>query len=86
MTSTDELLCLLGDEPLPSGLETIEPAVMTRLRQHIEVQAGRRSLAVAGFIALAIGAGSGLVPQTTAQAAPSLLAVPSAAPSNLLPR
>lgn len=86
MTRTDELLSSLADEPLPIGLHAIEFEVMARLHHRMEARAARRSLLMAAAIALAIGAGSGLPPQTSAQAAPTLLAVPSGAPSNVLPR
>jgi hypothetical protein len=86
MMRTDQLLSSLTDDPLPPGLEAIEPEVMARLRHRLEARMAWRSLAMAGLIALAIGAGSGLSPQTSAHAAQALLAVPSGAPSNLLPR
>lgn len=86
MTRTEELLSSLAAGPLPIGLEAIELEVMARLHRRIEARAARRSLVMAGLIALAIGAVSGLPPQTSAQAAQTLLAVPSGAPSNLLPR
>lgn len=86
MTRTDELLSALADEPLPIGLHAIEPEVMVRLHHRLEARTARRSLVMAGLIALAIGAGSGLPPRTSAYAAQTLLAVPSGAPSNVLPR
>lgn len=86
MTRTDELLSCLADEPLPLGLQVMEPEVMARLHHRLEARTARRSLVMAGLIALAVGAGSGLSPQTSAHTAQTLLAVPSGAPSNLLPR
>lgn len=86
MTRTDELLASLGDEPLPISLHAIDLEVMARLHHRLEARTARRSLVMAGLIALAIGAGSGLPPQTSAHAAQTLLAVPSGAPSSLLPR
>jgi len=86
MANTDDLLAALAAEPLPQDLHAIEPQVMARLGQILEQRAARRSLVIAGAIAVLIGAGSGLAPATSASAAEPLLGVPLQAPSNLLGR
>jgi phosphoribosylcarboxyaminoimidazole (NCAIR) mutase len=84
MSNTDALLLSLAAEPLPAELQGIKPEVMSRLLRRLEARGARRSLAMAGLIAIAVGAANGLSPPSDAYAAQPLLGVPAQAPSNLL--
>ncbi len=86
MPNTDDLLASLAIEPLPPALQDIAPEVMIRLSRRLEARSARRGLAMAGLIAVTVGAAGGLLPRSDAYAAAPLLGPPAQAPSNLLAR
>lgn len=83
MTDLDHLLQQLGTEPLPERLAALDGVVLAGLGRRRERDLARRSLALAGGVALVVGAASAGLPGTPAQAEP-LLGMPAAAPSHLL--
>lgn len=83
MTDLDTLLQRLGAEPLPAALYGLEPTILAGLGRYRERSLARRSLALAGGVALVVGTASAGWPGAAARAEP-LLAMPAAAPSHLL--
>jgi hypothetical protein len=83
MSDIDQLLATLRAAPLHDGLAAIDAPVMAGLVRRRETVEARRGLALAGAIAICVGAVGTLVPGSSASAEP-LLGVPSAAPSHLL--
>lgn len=83
MTQLDHLLLQLGSEPLPDRLAGLDDAVLAGLGQRRERDLARRSFALAGGVALVVGAASAGLPGAPARAEP-LLGMPAAAPSHLL--
>lgn len=83
MTDLDHLLQQLGAEPAPDRLTGLDEAVLAGLGRRRERDLARRSLALAGGVALVVGAASAGLPAAPAQAEP-LLGMPAAAPSHLL--
>lgn len=82
MSELDELLLRLAAEPAPA-LDGLDRAVMAGLGRRRERQVARRTLALAGGVAIFVGTAGALAPGAPASAEP-LLGMPAAAPSHLL--
>jgi hypothetical protein len=82
MSELDELLLCLAAEPAPV-LEGLDGAVLAGLGRRRERQLARRTLVLAGGVAIFVGMAGALVPDAPASAEP-LLGMPAAAPSHLL--
>jgi hypothetical protein len=83
MSDLDEMLKHLGAQPLPAALAGVDAAVFAGLAHRRETQVARRALALAGGVAVLVGAAGALMPAASASAEP-LLGLPEAAPSHLL--
>jgi hypothetical protein len=83
MTTVDQLLEQMRDAPPHAGLSAIGAGVVEGAMRLREQRVSRRGLALAGAIALVIGAGGSLVPTAPASASP-LFGIPASAPSHLL--
>jgi hypothetical protein len=83
MNELDELLGHLGAEPVPPALARIDGAVIAGLGARREAGMARRSLMLAGLVALLVGGAGALAPTASASAEP-LWGMPAAAPSHLL--
>lgn len=83
MTKLDEMLARLGAEPVPGALAGLDGAVLAALGQRREAQLARRTMILAGCVAMLVGMAGTLAPASRASAEP-LLGMPEAAPSHLL--
>jgi len=83
MSELDDILMGLGAEPVPAALAGLDGPVMAGLGLRREQRLGRRTLALAGGVALLVGLAGGLDPAGRTRSEP-LLAMPAAAPSHLL--
>lgn len=90
MSDLDQLLghvrAQLRDRPADPRLETMEEAVMAGVVVRRERAVARRSLALAGIVAIGIGWIGSVVPGSPAQAAsrPVMIGMSDYAPSRLL--
>lgn len=84
MTELDPLLERLAAMPTDARLDGIDAAVMRGVAQRRDRTAARRSLMLAGIVAIAIGWAGSIVPSTRAEAAPMPLGMSQYAPSRLL--
>lgn len=87
MNELDELLGQLGTQPVPTALAGLDGAVLAGLDARREARLARRSLALAGGVALLVGGAGALAPASRASAEPLpqlLSGMPAAAPSHLL--
>lgn len=90
MSDLDQLLghvrAQMRDCPADPRLETMEAAVMAGLASRRERAVARRSLALAGIVAIGIGWIGSVVPGSPAQAAsrPVVIGMSDYAPSRLL--
>ena len=83
MSELDDLLAALRDQPVHAGLAAIDGSVLTGLAHRREAAVSRRGMALAGLVAIAVGASTNLMPGAAIAAEP-LLSVPANAPSHLL--
>ncbi len=83
MSDLDEMLMRLGAEPVPEALAGLDQVVFVGVGKRRERQLSRRTLALAGGVAIFVGIGSAVAPAGTPNAEP-LLGMPDAAPSRLL--
>ncbi|WP_340265096.1 hypothetical protein [Sphingobium mellinum] len=88
MSDLDQLLGQVRAVPVDARLEEIEGAVMAGVAIRRERAIARRSLALAGVLAIGIGWIGSVVPGTSAQAAspPLVIGMSNYAPSQLLGR
>nr|WP_087573344.1 hypothetical protein [Sphingomonas sp. CDS-1] len=86
MSDLDQLLGHVRALPADPRLETMEAAVMAGLASRRERAVARRSLALAGIVAIGIGWVGSVVPGSSAQAAsrPVIIGMSDYAPSRLL--
>lgn len=84
MTDLDPLLEKLAAMPTDARLHNINAMVMHGLGQRRDRTAARRSLMLAGIVALGIGWAGSIVPGAPAEAAPIPLGMSQYAPSRLL--
>lgn len=83
MSELDNMLLRLGAEPVPDSLADMDGAVLAGVGRHRERQTARRTMALAGCVAVLVGAAGTVAPSAPASAEP-LLGMPDAAPSRLL--
>lgn len=91
MSDIDEILARIGAQPVHSGLAGLEETVFAGMARLRERQAQRRTVTLAGVLALGLGlAGAGIPGMVMPNAArpgvavASLTAPPALAPSSLL--
>lgn len=86
MSDLDQLLRQLRAMPVDARLEELDGAVMAGVATRRERAVARRSLALAGIVAIGIGWVGSIVPGTPAQAAstPLVIGMSDYAPSRLL--
>ncbi|WP_422635789.1 hypothetical protein [Sphingobium sp.] len=84
MTDLDPLLARLAAMPTDARLDTLDAAVMRGVGERRDRTAARRSLMLAGIVAIGIGWAGSIVPGTPAEAAPMPLGMSQYAPSRLL--
>lgn len=84
MNDLDQLLGQVRAMPTDARLETLDDAVMQGVARRREQGAARRSLMLAGLLAIGIGWAGSIVPGAPAQAAPAPIGMSDYAPSRLL--
>ncbi|MES2172561.1 MAG: hypothetical protein V4523_01295 [Pseudomonadota bacterium] len=84
MTDLDELLATARAMPTDARLADMDAAVMGGLAQRRDQMTARRSLALAGLLAVGIGWAGSILPAAPAQAAPMPIGMSDYAPSRLL--
>lgn len=83
MGDIDDMLLRLGAEPVPAALAELDGAVLARIGQRREARMVRRTMMLAGCVAMVAGMAGTIVQAGPAVAEP-LLGVPAVAPSRLL--
>ncbi|MDV5825655.1 hypothetical protein [Sphingobium naphthae] len=86
MTDLDDMLDALRASPIDPRLQALAPSVLDGVARRRNRIAVRRSLLVAGFIALGTGWIGSMVPATPASASPVAIGMSDYAPSRLLGR
>lgn len=84
MNDLDQWVARMRAMPADARLEHMDGAVMLGLARRREQAMARRSLMLAGLLALGVGWAGSMVPGTPAQAAPVPLGMSDYAPSRLL--
>lgn len=84
MNNLDQWLGQVRTMPTDARLETLDDAVMQGVARRREQGAARRSLMLAGLLAIGIGWAGSIVPGAPAQAAPAPIGMSDYAPSRLL--
>jgi hypothetical protein len=84
MNDLDELLLTARTMPVDARLADMDAAVMGGLAKRRDRMMARRSLALAGLLAVGIGWAGSILPSAPAQAAPLPLGMSDYAPSRLL--
>ena len=84
MTDLDQWLGQVRAMPTDTRLEGLDDAVMQGVARRREQGAARRSLMLAGLLAIGIGWAGSIVPGAPAQAAPAPIGMSDYAPSRLL--
>ncbi|MDR7153603.1 hypothetical protein J2W40_000400 [Sphingobium xenophagum] len=84
MNDLDQLLGQVRAMPTDTRLEGLDDAVMQGVARRREQGAARRSLMLAGLLAIGIGWAGSIVPGAPAQAAPAPIGMSDYAPSRLL--
>lgn len=84
MNDLDQLLGQVRAMPTDARLEGLDDAVMQGVARRREQGAARRSLMLAGLLAIGIGWTGSIVPGAPAQAAPAPIGMSDYAPSRLL--
>ncbi|HAF42213.1 MAG TPA: hypothetical protein DCG90_10685 [Sphingobium sp.] len=84
MTDLDQMLGALRAMPTDARLEEMDAAVMGGLARRREQTTARRSLMLAGLLAIGIGWAGSVVPAAPAQASPLPIGMSEYAPSRLL--
>lgn len=83
MSELDDMFMRLSAEPVPDALAGLDGAVLAGVAGVRERQLARRTVALAGCVAVLVGLAGAVAPAERASAEP-LLGMPAAAPSNLL--
>lgn len=84
MTDLDQLLAGARAMPVDARLADMDAAVMGGLAERRDRMTARRSLALAGVLAVGIGWVGSILPTAPAQAAPTPIGMSDYAPSRLL--
>jgi hypothetical protein len=84
MTDLDQLLDGVRAMPVDTRLDRMEAAVMQGVAVRRERTVARRSLMLAGVVAIGIGWAGSIMPGSPAQAAPTPIGMSDYAPSRLL--
>ncbi len=84
MNDLDQWLGQVRAMPTDTRLEGLDDAVMQGVARRREQGAARRSLMLAGLLAIGIGWAGSIVPGAPAQAAPAPIGMSDYAPSRLL--
>lgn len=84
MTDLDQRLAMARAMPTDARLADMDAAVMAGLGQRREQVTARRSLLLAGLLAVGIGWVGSILPAAPAQAAPTPIGMSDYAPSRLL--
>ena len=84
MSDLDQMLAQIRAMPVDNRLEQMDGAVMQGLTHRREQGVARRSLMLAGLLAVGIGWAGSIVPSAPAQAAPAPIGMSDYAPSRLL--
>ncbi|WP_416465329.1 hypothetical protein [Sphingomonas sp. VDB2] len=84
MTDLDQLLGTVRAMPTDARLADMDAAVMGGLAERRDRMTARRSLALAGLLAIGIGWAGSILPAAPAQAAPMPIGMSDYAPSRLL--
>jgi len=83
MTRLDDMLEQLRDRPAPAALMEIDASALVRIARSREQSIVRNGLALAGAVAVLIGAAGSLASPAQASGKP-LFGIPDTAPSRLL--
>lgn len=84
MTDLDAMLEAVQALPADSRLETMDDAVMRGVAERHERTSARRSIMLAGVLAIGVGLVGSIAPSQPAQASPALIGMSDYAPSRLL--
>lgn len=84
MNDLDQLLGQMRAMPVDARLAQMDGAVMQGVARRREQAVARRSMMLAGLLALGIGWAGSIVPTAPAQAAPAPIGMSDYAPSRLL--
>ncbi|QGP81351.1 hypothetical protein GL174_18625 [Sphingobium sp. CAP-1] len=84
MTDLDQMLGAVRAMPVDARLAGMDDAVMGGVAQKRDQRVARRSLALAGLLAIGIGWAGSIVPAAPAQASPLPIGMSDYAPSRLL--
>lgn len=84
MTDLDQMLGAVRAMPVDARLAAMDAAVMGGVAQRRDRMAARRSLMLAGILAVGIGWAGSMVPGAPAQASPLPIGMSDYAPSRLL--
>lgn len=84
MTDLDRMLDAMRTMPTDARLEQMEDAVFGGLARSRDRTAGRRSLMLAGLLAVGVGWAGSIVPAAPAQASSAPIGMSDYAPSRLL--
>ncbi|MEC3908950.1 hypothetical protein U5A82_00210 [Sphingobium sp. CR2-8] len=84
MTDLDQYLDALRAMPTDTRLADMDAAVMGGLARRRDQMTARRSLMLAGLLAIGIGWAGSIVPTAPAQAAPTPIGMSDYTPSRLL--
>lgn len=84
MSDLDQMLAQIRAMPVDGRLEQMDAAVIQGVARRREQGVARRSLMLAGLLAVGIGWAGSIVPSAPAQAAPAPIGMSDYAPSRLL--
>ncbi|MCP3731497.1 hypothetical protein M9978_13795 [Sphingomonas sp. MG17] len=84
MTDLDQMLDAVRTMPTDVRLEQLDDAVLRGVAVRRDRIAARRSLALAGLLAIGVGWAGSIVPAAPAQASPVSIGMSDYAPSRLL--
>jgi hypothetical protein len=84
MSDLDQLLGQIRAMPVDARLDQMDGAVMQGVARRREQGVARRSMMLAGLLAIGIGWAGSIVPSAPAQAAPAPIGMSDYAPSRLL--
>lgn len=84
MTDLDQMLAAMRTMPTDARLENMDAAVLRGLALRRDQTVARRSLTLAGLLAIGVGWAGSMVPAGPAQASPLPIGMSDYAPSRLL--